>query len=136
MIYEQLHYLYKWRVIVPGNLWDIGSCIKKLWEQHGLAVPRGLDRRGRVWTKTQHRGATGTLTTSYKREWTFSERPSGIVRVKSPKVAQIPKGVPNHLYYFPNSYGAHERSMLTHTHTQNHCKTKQIVHNFHAAESQ
>ena len=34
-------------------------------------------------------------------------------RVRSQKEAQMPKGIPNHLYSFPESYGAQECGMLT-----------------------
>ena len=34
-------------------------------------------------------------------------------RVRSQKEAQTPKGIPNHLHPFPESYGAHECGMLT-----------------------
>ncbi len=34
-------------------------------------------------------------------------------RVRSQKEAQMPKGIPNHLYSFPESYGAEECGMLT-----------------------
>lgn len=34
-------------------------------------------------------------------------------RVRSQNEAQMPKGIPNHLYSFPESYGAEECGMLT-----------------------
>lgn len=34
-------------------------------------------------------------------------------RVRSQKEARMPKGIPNHLYSFPESYGAQECGMLT-----------------------
>ena len=34
-------------------------------------------------------------------------------RVRSQKEAQMPKEIPNHLYSFPESYGAQECGMLT-----------------------
>ena len=33
-------------------------------------------------------------------------------RVRSQKEARMPKGIPNHLYSFPESYGAQECGML------------------------
>ena len=34
-------------------------------------------------------------------------------RVKSQKDAQVPKGIPNHLYSFPRQYGAEDCGMKT-----------------------
>ena len=35
-------------------------------------------------------------------------------RIRKQKDARLPKGIPNHVYNFPESYGAEECGMFTH----------------------